>query len=404
MRVHFYLDRHVGKKKNLPVFLHFWNHGELLRVSTGEHCDTDKWNVNKERVKKHIAGAHEINKILDTQQNEIIRFVRREKASGRTCTVNDLKQNLGFLAGRKPGFFQVWDEFTEAHREKNAWSNNTHERFKVLKNHLLSFNEKHAVRFEGMDRKFMEQFVSYQHEKGLGSAYIRKNLDKLKWFLNWASIKGHNRNLAYKKFRFGKKEPPIAPKRDVYLTPSELVRVLGLKPDSKRTRVVRDAFCFACLTGLNYAELVQLKRKNIVDNKLNFSPRKTNRNITVELIDVPVKIAGEYSRQNSKNLFNLPGIQVFNRILKDIGKEAGINERIFINNSDGGSEYLKWQLLSSKVSKRTFINLGVGQGIGLEVMSGLTGYTSSTLNRFYSVPADTLSREIRKLNIITTNN
>jgi site-specific recombinase XerD len=398
VKVHFYLDRRKGIKENLPVFLHFWHHGELLRVTTGEHCSMHDWSGKKERVKKHTAGAKEINRILDSMENELIRFMQKEKALNRSCTINDLRKNLTFLDGRKPGFFQVWDEFVDEHKKKTAWKQNTLERFRVLKNHLLSIDEKNPVGFEKMNRKFMQDFVTWQAAKGLSDAYTKKNIDQLKWFLNWASIKGYNRNLDYRRFRYvGKDKVPSAGK-EIFLTPGELNRILKLNLPDGQIRVVRDAFCFACLTGLNYADLVQLEKNSIKDHKLLYTPKKTRRKLTVELMDVSLKIAEQYRQKPGECLYQLPGIQIFNKKLKEIGKAVQIDNEIVVHNSQGMTKYKKWQLLSSSASGKTFIKLGVNQGIGLEVMSELTGYAPGTLNRFYSVEKKTIIKGIRKLN------
>jgi integrase len=226
----------------------------------------------------------------------------------------------------------------------------------------------------------------------------------LKWFLNWASIKGHNRNLSYKQFRFRKKEKIIIARPDIYLTPPELIRILKLKIQDQRVELVRDAFCFACFTGLNYAELARLRKKDISGTQLCYNPHKTNRIVVVELADTSKIIAEKYKSTPGIFLFVLPGIQVFNRVLKEIGNQAGIDEMHCLDVLKEDTRYPKWQLLSSSASKRTFINMCVGLGIGMDVMTGLTGYAASTLNKYYPLAKDKINNEIRKLNsAIITN-
>ena len=73
MKVHFYLDRRRDKLVNLPVFLHFWHGGELLRVSAGVHCDSSEWDGKNERVSKKSKKAGKINALLDSMEEEIVR-------------------------------------------------------------------------------------------------------------------------------------------------------------------------------------------------------------------------------------------------------------------------------------------------------------------------------------------
>ena len=404
MKVHFYLDRRKGKSENLPVFLHYWYKGRLLRVFTGEHCGLDGWSKETERVKEDREGATEINELLSSMENEVLSSVREARTAREPLNLEDIKEDLTFLTGKKRDFFDVWDEFIDTESLQKQWTEGTIRRFNTTKKHLMKLNTQYDISFKTINRTFYREFIDYHNNKGLNNNFAQKNIELLRWFLNWATRKGYNKNLGYKKHK------PPAYKRDktslrtLYLTADEINRICRMETGNPELSVIRDIFCFGCFTGLGYDEIQNLKKRDVTGEKLVCSKKKPLRSVAIPLVDRAKEILNRYMKHPRRSVFPVPKIQYYNRCLKILGREAGLNEsftvQYFVGKKQVEKVFRKWELLSSQTAKRTFIYLGIAQGIGLEILCELTGNSPGTLRSYYQIKRELIEREMHKLDKI----
>ena len=84
---------------------------------------------------------------------------------------------------------------------------------------------------------------------GLKNSTIEKKLGYLRWFLNWATDRGYNTNLDYKKFHPTLK---MTQRKVIYLTKEEIARVRDLELSETQAYLdpIRDIFLFCCFSGL----------------------------------------------------------------------------------------------------------------------------------------------------------
>jgi site-specific recombinase XerD len=402
MKIHFYLDRRKGKAERLPVFLQFWFKGQLLRTFTGEHCNPEDWDTENERIKSHVTGANGINRLFQSMQEEVLSLVWKAKTTRLPVTINYLKENLSFINGKERNFFSLWEEFIKVGYSDQKWGQGMVRRLEILKMHLLNINKKYRIEFNTINEKFYKAFLEYNERQGFNVSYAVKNLELFRWFMNWASIEGYNHNMSYKKFK-----PPSLEKinyEGLYLKEAELMCLFQLETDSTEMDVIKDMFCFSCFTGLRYSDLVKLENKNFEGDKLIFRRPKPSVIMEIPLTDVTRTILDKYYSEAQDKLFPLITIQDFNRNIKELGRMAGIDApvrgRYIRGNSGFGKPMKKWELMSSLFARRTFINLGVNKGIGLEVMCELTGNLAGTISHYYKSRSPDKKVEMQKLNIL----
>ena len=401
MKIHFYLDRRKGREENLPVFLQYWHDGELLRVFTGEHCDLNNWDKKAERIKKKVAGSAEINELLTSMEKEVVGIVMEARVIRVPLSVKDIRQKLTFVSGSDKDFFKVWDEFVDSEAREKEWTDGTIKRLQVVKSHLLKMNRYYRINFQSINNLFYKNFLKYHTDLGYKTTYAKKNLDILKWFMNWAAEKGYRVNMAYRKIKPAMEK--VSPDQ-VILDQEELRKIFNYRTDSEELILVRDVFLFGCMTGLGYSEISQLSRENIKNGNIIYTPKKVFKKVEVPIVPAAQQILEKYSNGENIYLFSLPPIQYYNLHLKILGKDAGLNKEVTIKYSIGSKtkekRFRKWELMSSKVARKTFINMGAVKGIGLEVMSELSGYLPGTIKSFYKVKDRILKNEINKFNEI----
>lgn len=208
---------------------------------------------------------------------------------------------------------------------KSATVNN----YKQLLNHLAAFDEyaNTTTTLLTSDLEFYYSFTEYlQQHLQLAATTAGKVIRNLKSALKWADLEGMKVSQDYRKDEFC--EPYVdaeAEPLDAVLTWDEIERVRQLKLKGT-AEVARDLFVISCFTAMRASDLENLKRVRIVEGKrgksLQWTPMKSkSRPVTVPMWAEVREIHDKYKGWPPK----LPG-QVINRHLKDICKQAGLND------------------------------------------------------------------------------
>ena len=90
---------------------------------------------------------------------------------------------------------------------------------------------------------------------------------------------------------------------------------------------VKRAFLFACYTGLRFCDIEALKWKNIKGSIMVVNQLKTERQVSVNLNQVAVKLLGEANKAE-ENVFRLPSSTGTNKVIAYWVKRAGIDKHI----------------------------------------------------------------------------
>jgi site-specific recombinase XerD len=400
MKVHFYLDRRKEKVHRLPIFMHFWYKGKLLRIYTGEHCNQGDWDLERERIIPDSGEASEINRLLQSIEEEVLSIVRSARINRIPVDIGYIRDHLTFLTSHERGFFNVWEEFVIKESVEKEWGTGMVRRFDILKMHLKILDKQSRINFHTVNDKFYHRFIEYHLQQGFQKSYAARNLELFRWFMNWATLNGYNMKMTYKNFKQPEEKHIIYKER--FLTADELIKLYKLNTDHDLMESVKDVFCFGCLTGLRYTDIIKLEEKHLSDTKLIYTRKKPKIEVEIPLIDMAREILEKYRSGNNGIIFPDTPIQIFNKSLKQLGKLAGLTNPVTIKYIDGNGSvkktYKKWELLSSKFTKWTFLNLGVKMGIGLEVMSELTGNRPGTLRNYYQMKKYDKNAEMQKLN------
>lgn len=303
-------------------------------------------------------------------------------------------------APKQPSFFEIYDMFTRECGEKNAWTEATFEKMAALKEDLVSFRP--DINFSDLDETGLTAFVTYLRDEkvlktprkkkeegkkrdnddliGLRNTTIEKKLGYLRWFLNWATARGDNANMAYKTFKPTLK---TAAKKVIYLTKDELDRLRNYQiPKSKiHLEPVRDVFLFCCFTGLRHSDAFNLRRADIKDDHLEVTTVKTADSISIELNKTSREILVKYEAIQFPRGKALPEItnQEMNRHLKTLCELAGIDEEIRLTTYKGNVRTdvvkKKWELVGTHTGRRTFIVNALSLGIPPNVVMKWTGHS-----------------------------
>ncbi|MCC6754188.1 MAG: site-specific integrase [Saprospiraceae bacterium] len=372
-KVNFYLKNPTSKEDTL-IYLYFSYDNKRFKYSTSENVSPRYWNEAVQRVKKSFIGSSEINSQLDRIEGGIKKVYRDAKTLGKNLSKEYLKENLDIALERTSkssmGLFDHFNEFLEV--QKPFKTLRTLQKYSTLQNHLLQFQRKykHEVSFEKMDSQFYERFTSFCiDELDLVNNSIAKYIKTLKSFLQWATERGYNTNLSFKKFKAKERDADI-----IYLTENELFKLYDLDlSDNLPLEAVRDVFCFGCFTGLRFSDIKKIKQENIKAGEINIVSEKTTEKIRVPLNQYSEAILKKYN-------YSLPVIsnQKTNEHLKILGKQGEIIEPIIMTRFQGVEEIQvtkpKYEFIGTHTARRTFVTLSLEKGMRPEVVMSITGH------------------------------
>ena len=437
-----------GKDKNrYQIRFRVTFNGQRLDLKTGcQVVDLEAWDNEAQLVKSGYKGpkgetALSINNELRNIKDQMDATFKFFEATDKIPTVDELRKMYedrlnGTVPKRPlpepkkerkpkaPDFFEVYNLFLKECGEKNAWTKATFEKMESLRVDLVAF--KKDVTFSDLTEATLTEFVAYLRDEkvlhcprkkkgerkkydkedlvGLKNSSIDKKLGYLRWFLNWATDRGYNTNLAYRTFRPTLKKTQ---KRVIYLSKEEMARVkaLELSGDKAYLDPIRDVFFFCCFSGLRHSDVNNLRRSDIKGNHIEITTVKTADSISIELNDVTEAILGKYKDIPFKDNKALPNYsnQAMNRDIKELCRLAGIDEEIRVTTYKGNIRkdeiHPKWELVGTHTGRRTFIVNALSLGIPPNVVMKWTGHSDyKAMKPYIDIVDDIKATSMTKFN------
>jgi site-specific recombinase XerD len=382
--VNFYLEKRRDqygriKTRNVPVLMYFSYDGRRFQFNTGEKTDFEKWDFEMQKIREKVPFSEQINAYLNSLALGVMNLYREAKQTGiqpGNTYFRESLRNRKTHSGHK--FFDAYIRFIEENNER--WSIYTFRKIKTNYRHLRDFSENsgYQVDFDRINEDFYRKYADYFLKKGHSNSTILKNINILKWFLNWSTRKGYNRNMYYRDYRFPWEHSYKADPADLYLEWDELMALYHAELSEQLLSEVRDIFCFMCFTGLKHSQLRLLGMNIDIQNNINILQSENRKNPSVSFSKYIEEILNRYSR-------NIPGNKTFpdirnaemNRYIKDAGKIAGINRPVKIQIYKGleklAREVPKYKLFSTRVARNTFIYHSLRLDIPLQHILNMTG-------------------------------
>lgn len=158
-----------------------------------------------------------------------------------------------------------------------------------------------------------------------------------------------------------------------YLTKQEIEKIIKKGITIKRLDVVRDIFLFSIFTGLSY---INIKNLTVDHIELRYNDsfwistkrQKTNTNVELPLLDVPLKIMDKYKNER-KGVELLPVMsnQKLNAYLKELADICGIKKR-----------------LTHHVARHSFsVSIMLDNGASMEALSKVLGHKNIKTTQLY---------------------
>lgn len=226
--------------------------------------------------------------------------------------------------------------------------------------------------FEQIDIDFHNDFITYLQARNYAPNTVGTRIKILKTFMNEAYERGIHSNLDFKKKAFSK------PKEDtsaIYVTENELDKMykLDLSKD-KKLEQVRDWFLIGAYTGLRFSDLSRLSKDNLSQDNITIQTQKTGTTVVIPLHSTIKKILMKYHYHLPKMISN----EKFNEYIKEVSKQAKINDSILVEETKGTLKTKKtekkYNLISAHTARRSFATNAFLAGIPPIQIMKITGH------------------------------
>lgn len=395
-QVNFYLKTDKENKQGLsPVVAQLTFSGERLSFPTGVRVRAKSWNASKQRVR--VSGPEvfdqDYNLALDRLEQKAKNIFNEALVKGVLLTKDYVRSKWNQEGVRnRNDFFKAFEDFVAIHKPVKAVR--TTLSYNTTINFLKAFEKvrKTKITFDGLNHEMFERIRNYAFEdKGYKNNYLATCINRLKTFVSWATDRGLNFNLSYKKFSVPEVEKTI-----VCLYEGELFRLYNHEFKNKKLDRARDVYCFGCFTGLRYSDLRDLKREHIREDEIQKTIVKTRQFLRIPLNRFAREILEKYDASPYGPLPRISS-QKFNDYIKDACKAAGINSLVTVTNYSGGKlieeTRPKYELITSHTARKTFATNSLIFGMSETSVKRITGHKKDQSFQRYVNFADHFLKE-----------
>lgn len=395
-------DKHTGQliATNVPIFLYYSFGGQRLQFYSGFRVDAVHWDEEGMKVRRNGEGAADINRELSKLKSKVEDIHDRAKALGEELTLEEFRKRIKgeSAAGKKVkyDFNTCYDEFLSTSSLTKAESTvNGH---KTTRSVLLQFSKaaNYPLTFSTIDMTFYEKFVEYCFkERKIRNTGTGNHIRYFKAFLNWATERGYNTNLDFRKksFKCLSESPEI-----IFLTYEELMQVFKFDfSDDPILDLVRDTFCLSCFTGLRFSDVKALAPENIHADKILNRVVKTKELNSIPLNPYSKAILEKYEGRKEGRCLPVMEYRKNAELLKVVFKVAKLNRPVqkvhFVGAKRISSTAPLSDLITFHIGKKTFMTNFLTKGGSLLTAMAITGNKDlRTARRYYKV-VDSLKQE-----------
>jgi len=414
-KAQFLLDKERNKTDAKLRYRIKWDNN-VVAFTVGYRVEIDKWSLETQRCKANTTHGKKkipstaINRRIQKYESACEKVFSLFEAKNKVPDIETFKFNFNTEIGRKPknkeelSFFEVFNLFVEEESRLNQWTDATLQKMNVNKNRLYDFNPN--LSFEDLTEDGLYEYLLFlQNYLKFKNSTTLKNISFLKWFLRWATKRGHNTNRAFEIFRPKLKR---SQKKIIFLTPSEIkqLREYEIPLEKKYLERVRDVFLFQCFTGLRYSDVENLRKSDIKNGFIEITTVKTSDSLIIELNEHSRTILEKYKDYNYNNKA-LPVIsnQRMNEYLKELAELAEIDEPIretyYRGNKRIDKVMPKYSLIGTHAGRRTFICNALSLGIPPQVVMKWTGHSDyKAMKPYIDISDETKINAMEKFNLL----
>jgi integrase len=370
IHIHFYLERRnskdgVSNSRECPVILSCSYSSCRVKTYTGRKISEKEWDKLTERLLPVYHKSERFNSYLDLLSERVKRYFAENSSDGIPPEYAIFRKEIRkMVKAEVPVFFDLLMRFIEENSSK--WSLSTYKKMKTFYSQLKEFSVQTNERIVpgAVNQEFADKLVYFYRSRDLRDTSIKKNLDLLKWFMNWGLKNGLVFNRDFENIRFSPVKG-IEKHKDYFLKWDELCHFYEFRGLTKKEEWCRDIFCFIAFTGIRFSRINLYKKSGVTERYVQMENSGKGK---ILLNRFAIEIAGKYENRFYINNSLFPGMTLitFHRHLRSGAFKAGLSRSISVQVSDSST-----QALSRLISAQTAINTYSAHAVRLDIPGSL---------------------------------
>ena len=369
----------VLKNNESPLMLRICKDGKRKYESIGISILPSLWDFKQNKPTRKCPNKEYIERLIAEKVKVYTDKVIEFKSQEKEFTATSLMEKVNKPVKRKTVqevFNQYIQELESANRLRYA------DMYKCTMHSLIKFNKHLDIPFSDMDTIWLKRYEVWLQSQGLAINTLGTRFRHLRVIYNFAIEEKIVKSEYYpfNSFKVSKLSQTTA-KRSIQK--GEILSVLNYQGKTPLECLAIDLFTFSYLAaGINFGDIARLTKDNILENRLIYIRKKTQKQIKVSLQEQAIKLIQKYSMPDNPYLFPILSNfhkteqQKVNRIHKIIAKVnkslKEIGERLNIPID-----------LTTYVARHSFATVLKRSGVNTTLICEALGHSSERVTQIY---------------------
>ena len=369
----------VLKNNESPLMLRICKDGRRKYESIGISILPSLWDFKQNKPTRKCPNKEYIERLIAEKVKVYTDKVIEFKSQEKEFTATSLMEKVNKPVKRKTVqevFNQYIQELESANRLRYA------DMYKCTMHSLIKFNKHLNIPFSDMDTIWLKRYEVWLQSQGLAINTLGTRFRHLRVIYNFAIEEKIVKSEYYpfNSFKVSKLSQTTA-KRSIQK--GEILSVLNYQGQTPLECLAIDLFTFSYLAaGINFGDIARLTKDNILENRLIYIRKKTQKQIKVSLQEQAIKLIQKYSMPDNPYLFPILSSfhkteqQKVNRIHKIIAKVnkslKEIGERLNIPID-----------LTTYVARHSFATVLKRSGVNTSLICEALGHSSERVTQIY---------------------
>lgn len=369
----------VLKNNESPLMLRICKDGKRKYESLGISILPSLWDFKQNKPTRKCPNKEYIERLIAEKVKVYTDKVIEFKSQEKEFTATSLMEKVNKPVKRKTVqevFNQYIQELESANRLRYA------DMYKCTMHSLIKFNKHLDIPFSDMDTIWLKRYEVWLQSQGLAINTLGTRFRHLRVIYNFAIEEKIVKSEYYpfNSFKVSKLSQTTA-KRSIQK--DEILSVLNYQGQTPLECLAIDLFTFSYLAaGINFGDIARLTKDNILENRLIYIRKKTQKQIKVSLQEQAIKLIQKYSMPDNPYLFPILSNfhkteqQKVNRIHKIIAKVnkslKEIGERLNIPID-----------LTTYVARHSFATVLKRSGVNTSLICEALGHSSERVTQIY---------------------
>lgn len=169
--------------------------------------------------------------------------------------------------------------------------------------------------------------------------------------------------------------------QQVYLTDSEIKKLMECKTLNENEEYVLLSFLIGCLTGARHSDYIRFSSDNISDGLLRYTSQKTRTAAVVPVAPVLPSLISRFTNLPENKMSD----STFNDTIRRLCRRAGIRQSMKLYRRGCETTSEKWQFVASHTARRSFASNLYLRGCDILSISMMMGHASVDMTKGYIV-------------------